>query len=453
MAKCNKTLYNILSSIKASQDDRGIIFHFENNTSFRWSVIDHRFYHENTNSEFAQIHFKNILWGMEVHPGREHFFTTLSNKANEGWTKNFFYILNKYVQDQILKTKKNKKYCKLEVRKICKLDTMLQKDVIWPIESLAKNNFIAQMNLDNLCKEVFKDGKVLSFKDMQQTGLDKWFFHNVGDRVHPKHLRDDANCYNAENDVYGEDENKMFILGNYLQDYQKSVEKEFGDVFRHTWEKYKFPLNGSGYYFTYFKQDFDYLVSLGYDRKRLIDYLFEDLSHQGLRVKAGDNCGHIGIMKDYARMSIEVLGKDFDRYPRYLKTAHDIVMQNYQVNKSKTLVEKYNKIVENLTKLEYKGEKYSVIAPKTVDEVVKEGQSLNHCVANYIEDFVNGQYAILFLRDNERIDHSLVTIQVIKGRVIQSRGVNNRFIEKEEKEFLNIYENKINKQKELIETE
>jgi hypothetical protein len=148
-------------------------------------------------------------------------------------------------------------------------------------------------------------------------------------------------------------------------------------------------------------------------------------------------------------MAHAVVGRDFDRYPRHLKTAHDIVMRNYRVNKSKVLSKRYDDIVEGLKKMEFKGEQYSIVVPATLDLIVKEGQALNHCVANYIEDLVAGKYAILFLRKNDDIDRPLVTVQVTNGKVVQSKGVNNRPVTREEQEFLAKYEEQLNKQKEL----
>ncbi|NBP16886.1 hypothetical protein EBU95_21310, partial [bacterium] len=79
----------------------------------------------------------------------------------------------------------------------------------------------------------------------------------------------------------------------------------------------------------------------------------------------------------------------------------------------------------------------------------KEGSSLNHCVASYIEGVVNGEYAILFLRSNEELEKSMVTVQVKDGRVLQARGQSNRPTSEEEAKFLEKFVESLNKQKEL----
>jgi hypothetical protein len=450
----NTTQYVNLASVEPSEDGRRIVFKFDNGTSFSWSVVEFKFFHGDTGLEFGQSHFGNVVWGTNQHaelirPGHSTFFSTIQSRAKQGWVNNFFRILSLYIKKRVEDLQRAGAY-RLAQKRLNKLDTMLDKDLIWPIESLAKNNFVAQMNLDNLCKQVFRGERVLSFKEMQESGLDKWFFAHVGERVAPRYLRNDNNHWNMEEDVYADDDNRQFILGNYIDQYRGFVKADMAGIFQYVWEKHKFPLDGNGYGIARFKECYDYLVGLGYDGKRLMDYVFDDLEHQGLGQHAGRQIDELTLIRDYARMATAVVGRDFDRYPRYIKTAHDIVSRNYRVNQSKILAKKYEQVCEGMKHLEHKGEKYSIVVPKSVDLVVKEGQALNHCVANYIEGLVAGQYAIVFLRDNEDLDKPLVTVQIHGDRVSQARGVNNRPASREEQEYLDKYAGQLAKQKELF---
>lgn len=448
----NTTQYFNLAQIEPTADDRGIVFKFDNGTSFRWSVVDHKFYHGDTGTEFGQSHFGNIVWDSTatIKPGHESFFSTLAGKSKTGWVGNFFSILSRFIKKRVEDLRRDGAY-RLAQKRLNKLDTMIDRDLIWPIESLAKNNFVAQMNLDNLCQQVFKGDRVLSFKDMQESGLDKWFFKHVAERVAPRYLRNDNNHYNMNDDVYADDDRRQFILGNYMDRYRGFAKAGLADIFQYVWEKHNFPLDGGAYNLNRFKECYDFLIGLGYDPKRLMDYVFDDLDHQGLGQHVNSQANGLDLLRDYARMATAVVGRDFDRYPRYLKTAHDIVMRNYRVNKSQVLVKKYEALYEGLKRLEYKGEKFSIVAPQTLDLVVKEGQALNHCVANYIDGLVEGQYAIVFLRDNEDLDRPLVTVQVHGDRISQARGVNNRATTREEQDFLDLYAGQLAKQKKMFE--
>lgn len=448
----NTTQYFNLNQIEPTADDRGIVFKFDNGTSFRWSVVDHKFYHGDTGTEFGQSHFGNIVWDSTatIKPGHESFFSTLAGKCKTGWVGNFFSILSRFIKKRVDDKRRDGAY-KLAQKRLNKLDTMIDRDLIWPIESLAKNNFVAQMNLDNLCQQVFKGDRVLSFKEMQESGLDKWFFKHVAERVAPRYLRNDNNHYNMNEDVYADDDRRQFILGNYMDRYRGFVKAGLADVFQYVWEKHNFPLDGNNYGLHRFKECYDFLIGLGYDSKRLMDYVFDDLDHQGIGQHINNQVNGMDLVRDYARMATDVVGRDFDRYPRYLKTAHDIVMRNYRVNKSQVLVKKYEGLYEGLKRLEYKGEKFSIVVPKSLDLVVKEGQSLNHCVANYIDGLVEGQYSIVFLRDNEDLDRPLVTVQIHGDRISQARGVNNRAVTQEEQAFLDKFTEQLAKQKKMFE--
>ena len=87
---------------------------------------------------------------------------------------------------------------------------------------------------------------------------------------------------------------------------------------------------------------------------------------------------------------------------------------------------------------------YSVIAPKAIyDESVdysleKEGHDQSHCVfRSYAIDQINGRYTVLFLRDANRPNKSLVTIGInSEGRINQTYGYYNRNITKEEAEAI-----------------
>jgi phosphoribosylaminoimidazole-succinocarboxamide synthase len=233
-----------------------------------------------------------------------------------------------------------------------------------------------------------------------------------------------------------------------MDNYREFVKQGVPEWFRHVWDKYKFPLNTMGYGYNQFIQNVKTLNGFGYNVNSLLDYVFDKLPHQGIDQHVGRNIDEMQMILDYAKMSSE-MDRDFDKYPRCLKMAHDIAMKNYKVKKSKVLCDKYEKIREDLKKLETKGEKYSVVVPESLAEIVREGTLLNHCVAQYIEGVVAGTYAILFLRANDDLQSPLVTLQYQDGHVVQSRGQNNRSTTKEEQDEIDNFVQKMNKQKEL----
>lgn len=452
-ASRNKTQYENLKQITPSEDNKRLVFEFENGTRFSWCVFDFKFYHTDTGKEFGESHFKNIVWGKDAYntvikPGYYKFFSHLQSKSQEGWAKNFFTILVKWIDQQV--SSRQGSY-KLFTKQMNYLETLCKAEIIAPIESLAKNNFVQQMNLDKLCQKVIRGGKIVSFQEMREDNLDAWFFQHVGESADPRYLRNDYHQnygYNQNEDIYAGDENREYILGNYMDNYREFVRLGVPEWFRYVWDKYKFPLSNLGYGLNQFISNIKTLNGLGYNVNTLFDYVFDKLPHQGLDQHVGRNLDELTMIRDYAQMSSE-MDRDFDKYPKCLKMAHDIAMKNHKVKKSKVLCDKYLSVREGLKTLETKGDKYSVVVPETLADIVREGTLLNHCVAQYIEGVVAGKYAILFLRSNDDLASPLVTLQYENGHVIQARGQNNRNVSNEEQEAINKFVEKISKQKEL----
>ena len=72
----------------------------------------------------------------------------------------------------------------------------------------------------------------------------------------------------------------------------------------------------------------------------------------------------------------------------------------------------------------YRGKKYIVVAPKNSNDLKKEGDTLNHCVASYIKRVIDGECLIYFLRIDK--DESLITFEVRHNDIVQVRGLHNR---------------------------
>ena len=69
----------------------------------------------------------------------------------------------------------------------------------------------------------------------------------------------------------------------------------------------------------------------------------------------------------------------------------------------------------------------------------------NHCVASYIQNVIDGKTHILFLREKDNIEKSLITLEVKNYRVVQARGKFNRDATSEEQFIINMYNKKLNK--------
>lgn len=184
---------------------------------------------------------------------------------------------------------------------------------------------------------------------------------------------------------------------------------------------------------------FDTLIEIhdkyGYNNiKKLTLYLFREI-----RMTQGIASANLGatLLRDYLNMSTK-LGQEFEKYPKSLKKEHDIVQLNYRVQQDKMKKESFASMVssDEYKMLEYKKKDYSIITPKEMEDLIKEGNELSHCVASYVESIINNRCKIFFLRNTKFIENPLATIEVRGGSIRQAKGYANRSISSDQKEFI-----------------
>lgn len=68
----------------------------------------------------------------------------------------------------------------------------------------------------------------------------------------------------------------------------------------------------------------------------------------------------------------------------------------------------------------FKTDNFSVVIPKSGNDLIIEGQKMHHCVGSYIGQVENNQTYIVFVRKNEDIDEPYITAQVrVNGKIGQ----------------------------------
>lgn len=169
-----------------------------------------------------------------------------------------------------------------------------------------------------------------------------------------------------------------------------------------------------------------------YDIKALFSYIFNYLQpFENVQPDEG-----IELLKDYYRMGYDI-GRELKRYPKYLKSMHDIIMANYKAHKQEYDELKFERLMK--PELEYTNHKYCMIIPHCSKDVIAEGTNLNHCVSSYVNKIINGETYIMFMRMIGLEESSLVTIELKDGKITQAKGSYNRALVKEEREFLEEY--------------
>lgn len=168
----------------------------------------------------------------------------------------------------------------------------------------------------------------------------------------------------------------------------------------------------------------------------------------------------ISCWRDYmnmaAKLKIPMIERNYK--PKDVRIAHNEVLDMLQgkdiENEAKRIDRKWKKLKKvypSLTKYEYKGKDYQIIAPKSTGDIVREGMILKHCVHTcdyYFDRISTSESFILFLRKAADPKQPYYTLEVEpSGNIRQKRTTGDRQNDdfKDAKEFLARWQRAIQK--------
>ena len=160
---------------------------------------------------------------------------------------------------------------------------------------------------------------------------------------------------------------------------------------------------------------------------KFMDYVCEEAINQGFKSLNS----FMSELRDYLDMCVSMDIKP-TLYSSYLKQTHDITSRNYEVKLTEEQAEMFENAYKDFKPFVTEDKTYSIVRPKNADDVKHEGSELNHCVASYISRILKRNCLIVFLRKTDKLDKSLVTIEVENKAIVQARGASNRSITEEE---------------------
>ena len=133
--------------------------------------------------------------------------------------------------------------------------------------------------------------------------------------------------------------------------------------------------------------------------------------------------------RDYQNM-LERLGVDFKGdfriMPKNFKQAHSDAIDAYNNMKDEIKKQGYHKRLQKLLGLEQTIGNYTFVLPKELQELKEEGKNLKHCVGTYADSVACGETVIVFVRQKEKVDNPLYTLEISDGKIVQLRGKRNR---------------------------
>lgn len=123
--------------------------------------------------------------------------------------------------------------------------------------------------------------------------------------------------------------------------------------------------------------------------------------------------------------------------PANIEVAHDY---RTQLKRYRCDTNAFQKICKTYTdQYSFFNKDFTIVIPKSYEDLVNEGVTLHHCVASYATKVINGLSVIVFIRRNDSIDIPFYTIELRGGAVVQCKGDHNTFPTKEVEEFVKEY--------------
>lgn len=187
--------------------------------------------------------------------------------------------------------------------------------------------------------------------------------------------------------------------------------------------------------YTYGNKFFNICDRYGYTPKSLLNYIDYLVTYEALSPdwpskilgEIDDNCNMLSQMSD-----------KYDRYPRHFLTSHQITSRTYQRWKEQFNEELFSKRVNKKMEIVING--YKFIYPSKTEDIKKEAVQQSNCVVSYIDRVINGQCDIIFMRNANTPNESLVTVEIRNKKVVQARRRFNESVTDEQQKVLDKYE-------------
>ena len=109
-----------------------------------------------------------------------------------------------------------------------------------------------------------------------------------------------------------------------------------------------------------------------------------------------------------------------DLFPRNLFSRHDKLQSKIRMKEDmETHFAAYLRYLD-LSKYTYSDEKYIIFPAPSIDSMNDEGRQQGNCVGYlYLDKYINKETEIFFIRDIEKADRSLITLEFNQGRIVK----------------------------------
>lgn len=244
-----------------------------------------------------------------------------------------------------------------------------------------------------------------------------------------------AECFQS-----GTKEKDIVRLPSYVREFIKTKKDMNLRRMRSLFELCALEPNMSRETFESFRRAFPHYIQAVWQIRRMIngcDYSFSEVCRLVLNNEDKSYPRQVlSYQYDTVRMSRQ-MGIKYEKFPKHVQAEHDKLSEKYKLKRNAYLAEAFGKRVNVLSSLRMDGAEYIIRCPESIDEMVREGQTMHHCVASYTDRFAAGTSLIFFMRRAKEPDNPYITMEFDKsGRLIQARKAFNRPIDDREESDL-----------------
>ena len=144
-------------------------------------------------------------------------------------------------------------------------------------------------------------------------------------------------------------------------------------------------------------------------------------------------------------------------FPRDLERAHDRIAGVYNAKLEAERLEKNKELLARSATLTkrlcaaycYEDEHYTVVVPRTMDDIVYEGKALRHCVGGYAQRHFEGVAVIVFIRRKETVSTPYFTVELKPrdGSIVQIHGLCNCNPDSDLQAFVDAWQDEVQKRR------
>ena len=144
-------------------------------------------------------------------------------------------------------------------------------------------------------------------------------------------------------------------------------------------------------------------------------------------------------------------------FPRDLERAHDRIAGVYNAKLEAERLEKNKELLARSATLTkrlcaaycYEDEHYTVVVPRTMDDIVYEGKALHHCVGGYAQRHFEGVAVIVFIRRKEMVSTPYFTVELNprSGSIVQIHGFRNCNPDPDLQAFVDAWQTEVQKRR------